>query len=277
MVPDAVNPCAMNKTIYRISKMDCPSEENLIRMRLQDEPGIADLVFDIAGRTLTVYHEAAPDGIFACLDSLNLGTSIMETVPGVEYSGGDNTQKNRKQRKILWIVLAINFGFFLLEMASGILSKSMGLVADSLDMLADALVYSMSLMAVGAVVARKKRVALWSGIIQIILALLGLSEVVRRFIGLEIMPDFKIMIVVSLVALVANSICLWLLQRTQSKDAHIRASIIFSANDVIINLGVICAGLLVWWLDNNIPDLVIGIIVFTVVIMGAVRILKLSR
>lgn len=50
-----------------------------------------------------------------------------------------------------------NIAFFLIEMSTGIISRSMGLVADSLDMLADALVYGMSLMAVGAVVARKKR------------------------------------------------------------------------------------------------------------------------
>lgn len=267
----------MNKTTYKISKMDCPSEENLIRMRLQDEPGIAELVFDIAGRTLTVYHEAAPDEITARLESLNLGTTLIDATHGVNYFVDRNSENDRAQRKVLWIVLAINFAFFLLEMSTGIISRSMGLVADSLDMLADALVYGMSLMAVGAVMAKKKRVALWSGIIQIILALLGLSEVIRRFVGLEVMPDFRVMIVISLVALVANSVCLWLLQRTQSNDAHIRASVIFSANDVIINIGVICAGLLVWWLDNNIPDLIVGIVVFSIVIMGAVRILKLSR
>lgn len=267
----------MNKTVYKISKMDCPSEENLIRMRLQDEPGITELVFDIAGRTLTVYHEAAPDGITARLESLNPGTSVIEATTVVNYYGRDNSKTDSIQRKVLWIVLTINFGFFLIEMTTGIISRSMGLVADSLDMLADALVYGMSLMAVGAVVARKKRVALWSGIIQIVLSVLGLWEVIRRFIGLEMMPDFGTMIGISLLALVANSICLWLLQRTQSNDAHIRASVIFSANDVIINLGVICAGLLVWWLDSNIPDLIIGIVVFGVVIMGAVRILKLAR
>lgn len=153
----------------------------------------------------------------------------------------------------------------------------MGLVADSLDMLADALVYGMSLMAVGAVIAKKKRVALISGYLQILLATLGLSEVIRRFLGFEIMPEFKTMIIISLLALLANSICLWLLQRTKSKDAHIRASVIFSANDVIINIGVIIAALFVWWLESNIPDLIIGIVVFLVVIRGAIRILKLAK
>ena len=266
----------MNKTTYKISKMDCPSEENLIRIKLQEENSIVRLEFNLADRTLTVYHEGSAENITAKLESLSLGASLVETVTGT-YEAGNSSVEHGKQRKVLWTVLAINFGFFVLEMTTGIFSKSMGLVADSLDMLADALVYGMSLMAVGAAVTRKKKVALWSGIIQIILAMLGLSEVIKRFIGVEVMPDFKVMIIISLIALVANSICLWLLLRTQSRDAHIRASIIFSANDVIINMGVICAGLLVWWLDSNIPDLVVGLIVFTVVIMGAIRIFKLSR
>ncbi len=56
-----------------------------------------------------------------------------------------------------------------------------------------------------------------------------------------------------------------------------KASMIFTSNDVIINLGVILAGVLVLWLDSNKPDLIIGSIVFVLVIQGAFRILKLGR
>ena len=45
--------------------------------------------------------------------------------------------------------VVINAIFFVGELTAGFLSGSMGLVADSLDMLADALVYSLSLAAVG--------------------------------------------------------------------------------------------------------------------------------
>ena len=56
-----------------------------------------------------------------------------------------------------------------------------------------------------------------------------------------------------------------------------KASMIFTSNDVIINLGVIIAGLLVNWLNSSKPDLIIGTIVFVLVIQGAFRILKLSK
>ncbi len=56
-----------------------------------------------------------------------------------------------------------------------------------------------------------------------------------------------------------------------------KASMIFTSNDVIINLGVITAGVLVNWLNSNKPDLIIGTIVFGLVIQGAIRILKLGK
>jgi Co/Zn/Cd efflux system component len=153
----------------------------------------------------------------------------------------------------------------------------MGLIADSLDMLADSFVYGISLFAVGGTVTRKKNIAKTAGYFQLILAVIGFIEVIRRFIGIEKMPDFSTMIIVSIFALTANGICLYLLQKSKSREAHMRASMIFTSNDVIINLGVIAAGLLVNWLDSSKPDLIIGAIVFVLVIRGAIKILKLGK
>ena len=56
-----------------------------------------------------------------------------------------------------------------------------------------------------------------------------------------------------------------------------KASLIFTSNDVIINLGVILAGLLVNWLSSSTPDLIVECIVLALVIQGALRILKLAE
>ena len=162
-------------------------------------------------------------------------------------------------------------------MTTGFISGSMGLVADSLDMLADALVYGLSLFVIGTTVAWKKNVAKWSGYFQIVLAVLGFTEVVRRFIGTEALPNFRTMIIVALLALIANGVCLYLLQRSKDREAHIQASMIFTSNDVLINLGVIVAGVLVLWLGSSLPDLIISAVVFVIVSLGAVRILRLAR
>lgn len=71
---------------------------------------------------------------------------------------------------------------------------------------------------------------------------------------------------------------LYILQTSKNKgNAHIKASMIFTSNDVVINLGVFTAGVLVHWLNSEKPDLIIGIIVFALVIQGAVGILRLSK
>jgi Co/Zn/Cd efflux system component len=153
----------------------------------------------------------------------------------------------------------------------------MGLVADSLDMLADSLVYALSLLAVGQTLIRKKKVAKLSGYFQMSLALFGLLEVIRRFVGSDGIPIFQNMIIISFLALLANSVSLYLIQKAKSKEAHMQASAIFTSNDIIINLGVILAGGLVYYFESKIPDLVIGSVVFIIVFRGATRILRLAK
>lgn len=265
----------MQKTTFKISKMDCPSEEQMIRMKLADLTNINSLDFDIANRQLTVFHTDNHDQIFQRLDNLKFDTSLIDSVTTDNYtSTSDNTSR---ERKLLWQVLAINFFFFALEITTGFISNSMGLVADSLDMLADSIVYGLALFAVGGTMTRKKNIAKSAGYFQLTLAIFGFIEVIRRFIGLETVPAFQTMIIISILALIGNGLCLYLLQKSKSKEAHMQASMIFTSNDIIINSGVITAGLLVNWLNSGYPDLIIGAIVFVIVARGAYRILQLSK
>ncbi|WP_313666372.1 cation transporter, partial [Stutzerimonas kunmingensis] len=102
-----------------------------------------------------------------------------------------------------------------------------------------------------------------------------LVEVVRRFIfGSE--PESLIMMAVAFLALLANTGCLLLISKHREGGAHMKASWIFSANDVVINMGVIVAGALVAWTGSNYPDLIIGTVVGFIVLNGARRILALK-
>lgn len=264
----------LRKSLFLITKMDCPSEENLIRVKLDGMTQIKQLDFDLEKRELTVIHIGEVFPIEKKIVELNLNSTLMTTQQTEDLPVQDSAVL---ESKVLWMVLLINFGFFLIEMVSGLFSESMGLVADSLDMLADAFVYGLSLFAVGAAIGRKKRIATMSGYLQLLLAFIGMAEVIRRFIGIETSPDFRTMIIVSMLALVANAVCLYLLKKAKSNEAHMRASMIFTSNDVIINLGVIVAGALTYFTQSNKPDLIIGSIVFVIVTKGAFRILQLGK
>jgi Co/Zn/Cd efflux system component len=254
--------------------MDCPAEEQLVRIKLDDFKNIKSLNFDLSNRILTVYHQGDHEQIFQKLESLRLDTSLIGStaIDTVADSSGHN-----RERILLWQVLSINFFFFILEIVAGFIANSMGLVADSLDMLADSVVYGLALFAVGGTITRKKNVTKLSGLFQLTLTFFGFAEVLRRFLGLEPVPAYEVMIVISVLALIGNTVSLLLLQKSKSREAHMQASMIFTSNDVIANLGVIIAGVLVYLMDTKYPDLIIGIIVFAAVGRGAIRILQLSK
>lgn len=264
----------VQKSTFSVSKMDCPSEEQMIRMKLEDDATITRLDFDIPNRQLTVIHSGEPDAITGAINELKLDAALLSSE---ETAAVTTASQPAAERRLLWIVLLINFGFFVLEMITGFLSRSMGLVADSLDMLADAFVYGLALFAVGGAASRKKSIARISGYLQLGLAILGFAEVIRRFLGFEVTPAFQTMILVSFLALLGNAASLYVLQKSKSREAHMQASVIFTSNDVIANIGVILAGVLVYFTASKIPDLIIGAMVFLLVARGAFRILSLSK
>lgn len=254
--------------------MDCRSEEQLIRMRLEGMEGVARLEFDLGQRRLAVFHQGCRGELGAALASLDLGAREIEHLDGVEPLGVDADASNRGP--LLW-ALGINLTLFVGELGGGLVSGSMGVVADALDMLADAIVYGLSLAALGGSAARKSRLAASSGYLQLALATLGLAEVARRFLWPAGPPEVWPMVIVSLVALAANVATLLVLRRTTRGEAHIEASWIFTSNDVKANALVIVAGLLVWWSGSQVPDLLAGGVIFFIVAQGARRILALAR
>jgi Co/Zn/Cd efflux system component len=264
----------MKKTGFRISKMDCPSEEQIVRMKLNDMKEIQSLMFNLSDRSLDVFHSGDYEDILLRLNELNLETSFIRTESVKPVSFNDRYELDTR---LLWQVLSINFFFFVFEILAGFISNSMGLIGDSLDMLSDSIVYGLSLYAVTGTLQRKKTIAKISGYFQFILAIFGFAEVLRRFIGSQEIPSFYIMIIVSIFALIGNVISLNLLQKSGNKEAHMQASRIFTSNDVIVNIGVIIAGILVLVTHSKYPDLIVGIIIFVLVGRGAFSILKLSK
>jgi len=181
--------------------------------------------------------------------------------------------KDKEQARVLILLLAINGVMFIAEVIAGIIGDSTALIADSLDMLADATVYAIGLYAVGRSLLVKAKAAHISGVFQIVLGLGVLFDIVRRaFVGSE--PESVMMIAVGVVALIANVVCLVLIYKHRQGEVHMRASWVFSKNDVIANLGVITAGLLVAYTGSSYPDLIIGLLIAAIVVRGGFHIIK---
>jgi len=181
--------------------------------------------------------------------------------------------QNKEEAKTLWILLAINFAMFVLEICAGVYAQSTALIADSIDMLADAGIYAIGIFAVGRAVEAKNRAARLSGVFQILIGLGIIADIVRRYLtGSD--PVSLYMLAVGFVALIANAICLKLIYKHRKGEAHMRASYIFSKNDVIANIGVIIAGAIVFYTHSPLPDLIIGSLISALVVWGGVVIIK---
>lgn len=264
---------------FTVPKMDCPSEERMIRLALESVPGLRSLRFDLTRRQLQVIHDGAVDPIMARLTPLGLGAAMESTEPATAADssgeGSELDEASEHEASTLKLLLVINGAMFVIELVMGLIAQSAGLLADSLDMFADAAVYGLALYAVGKSVQHKVRAAHFAGWLQLVLALGALTEVVRRFLfGSE--PQSTLMMTIAGLALVANVTCLWLISKQRDRGAHMQASWIFSSNDVLANVGVIVAGALVAWTQSSYPDLVIGTVIGLVVLNGARRILALK-
>ena len=84
----------MNKTIFEIAKMDCPSEEHLIRIKLDRILGIANLDFDIPDRKLIVFQSGEINQIQSSIIKLNLGAKKIATEETYQTDFKEN--KNQK-------------------------------------------------------------------------------------------------------------------------------------------------------------------------------------
>ena len=165
---------------------------------------------------------------------------------------------------------------FVIEIVTGILAESTGLIADSLDMLADAVVYGIGFYAVGRATSVKIRAAYISGYFQMALALIVALDVSRRAVfGSEPEPAF--MVLIGLIALAANVVCLNLIAKHRDGGVHMRASWIFSKNDVIANVGVVVSGGIVYLTGSRWPDLFVGIAIAWIVFRGALAIIEDAR
>ena len=183
---------------------------------------------------------------------------------------------NAAERKTLLWVLGINFLQVIVAGLVGVLADSTGLLGAALDNLGDAGVYAVSIYAVGRTILAKVRVARLSGLLLIVLGLALLVEVLRRFfVGAE--PIGLAMIVTAIANAATNLLCLRLLRSHRDQGVHLKASWIFTTNDMLANAGIVVSGAAVMFFRSPLPDLIIGLVVVGIVLKGGWDILKEAR
>ena len=106
----------------------------------------------------------------------------------------------------------------------------------------------------------------------------GFGAMVLLQVGISLLfpelPDFRMMGIIGIVALVANGICLFLLTRHRGDDLNMRSTWLCSRNDIIANVGLVAAAAGVFVFGSPLPDLVVALVVTAVFIKSSVYIIQ---
>lgn len=179
-------------------------------------------------------------------------------------------------RRVLWIVIFINFLMFVIEMSTGALTGSKALQADALDFAGDAATYAISLWVIGKPLLWRSRAATFKGVSLLLMGVFVVISTVAAF-GKAEPPLAGWMAGVALMALLANVVSAILLMKFRDGDANVRSVWLCSRNDAIGNVGVLIAAGLVAWLHSPWPDLVLALLMATLFVSSAWSILRQAR
>lgn len=181
--------------------------------------------------------------------------------------------RQRDQRRVLTVVLAINAAMFIAEFGAGVVAGSVALMADAVDMLGDAMVYGLSLYALDRSERWRNGAAVFKGVV--ILAF-GIGVLVQVGLRLQygVPPSSSTMGIFGALALAANLVCLALLWRFRKQDINMSSTFECSRNDVISNVGVLVAAAGVAMFHSPWPDIAIGLLIAALFLRSAYKVLS---
>ncbi len=143
-------------------------------------------------------------------------------------------------------------------------------------MLGDALVYGFSLYVVARSEGWKAISAMIKGAVMALFGIFALGQAAYKLLYPEV-PQFEIIGLIGLVALMANAICLLLLWRHRAEDVNMGSVWLCSRNDIIANISVLVAAAGVWAFHSQWPDIVVGLGIAVLFLRSAIHVLKAAR
>ena len=182
----------------------------------------------------------------------------------------------KRQSKVLWIILAINAVMFVVEFSGGIKAASLSLTGDSLDMLGDALVYGCSLYVIKKGKKAQARSAILKGSIMFISAIAVFARATYQLFA-QTVPTVQLMGEIGILALLANLICFLLLIRHRNDNINMSSVWLCSRNDIIANTSVLLTAGLVLLTNSFLPDFILGLLLTVVFAQSAGKVLQKAR
>lgn len=273
----------------RVVGIDCANDAAAVERAVRQVPGVEGVRVSTATQIMTA-HLAAPAAlgeVERAVEGLGYHLGPLDTPErgaGPARTGDDDDELPLDPRaappgyvRALWIVVALNLGYGVIEAVGGFLSGSQALKADSLDFIGDGAVTLLATLAVRWSQSARARVALAQGGFLLLLALgVFANTLVRVF--LQRTPEAEMMGTFAAVALVVNVVAaLVLVPYRKGHDVSARTVWRFSAADAAGNALSVIAALLVGWTGSPIPDLVVAFLVGGLFFRSAWAIIRDAR
>lgn len=179
-------------------------------------------------------------------------------------------------KKVLWIALIANALMFLVEIIFGWFAESVSLKADAIDFFSDSVNYGLSLFVLNSTLRIRARASIFKALTM---AAFGIGIIINAGInfltGSE--PHAQTISIIGLLALLVNVVVALILFRYREGDSNIKSIWLCTRNDAIGNVAVIFAGLSVYYFGSNLPDLVVAVLMSSLNLSAAVKVLRLAN
>ena len=250
---------------YRVTGMDCASCAAKIEKAARGV-GVEDVKVSTATQIMTLRTQPVRLAeVERAVTEIGYQLDRLDAPRASEASDDDELPKDLSHitpayKRALWIVVALNVGYGLVEIVGGFLAGSQALKADALDFLGDGLITFLGLLAIGWSLLWRARSALIQGLFLGLLGLGVVASTIYRMI-VQLPPEAELMGLFGIVALVVNVLAAAVLIPHRTGDANVRAVWLFSRNDAIGNAAVVVAAGLVTWTGTVWPDLVVALVI----------------
>lgn len=266
---------------YRVTGMDCASCAAKIEKAARGV-GVEDVKVSTATQIMTLRTQPGRLAeVERAVTEIGYQLDRLDAPRASEASDDDELPKDLSHitpayKRALWIVVALNVGYGLVEIVGGFLAGSQALKADALDFLGDGLITFLGLLAIGWSLLWRARSALIQGLFLGLLGLGVVASTIYRMI-VQLPPEAELMGLFGIVALVVNVLAAAVLIPHRTGDANVRAVWLFSRNDAIGNAAVVVAAGLVAWTGSAWPDLVVALVIAGLFLHSAWSIIRDAR
>ncbi len=193
-----------------------------------------------------------------------------------DVAGSGRPPVDPRFRRVLWIALAVNAAMFAVEVVGGLAAESVSLLADALDFLGDAANYGVSLFVLALAPLWRSRAAFVKGLTMGAYGLFVLGQTAWNALA-GIVPEPVTMGAVASLALFANVSVAGLLYGFRTGDANMRSVWLCTRNDVMANLAVMAAALVVLGTGAGWPDFAVAAVIAGLALSAAAQVLRHAR